>query len=232
MTQAHPYTSRPRAEKFSYACHRCLACCNNKIIQINPYEVARLARKLGLSTSEFRDAWTADGAGTTLKQTASGACAFLGDGGCTVHSDRPLVCRLYPLGRHVARDGSERFSHLEGHARSAGVKGRDGTIAAYLDNQGAADFMTAADEYFQWLCAAHDALAAADQPVDDSETATSCGDPEITVHLLDMDTAIARHCAAEAIDEPQGIEDRKRLHLTLLYRALNPQKELHHDHAY
>src|ERR1700752_4896509 len=105
-----PSDGEPQSQVFGYKCHRCMRCCYDKRIQINPYESARLARNLGQTTTEFRSAWTEDGAGTVLKQTDTGACIFLGNDGCTVHPDRPLVCRLYPLGRRVRADGSESFS--------------------------------------------------------------------------------------------------------------------------
>src|SRR5215470_9862277 len=102
----------PRSEAFDYVCRRCLKCCHHQRIQLNPYELARLARNLGLTTTEFRAAWTEHGDGLALRQTETGACVFLGSEGCTVHPDRPLVCRLYPLGRHVSADGSEAFSRI------------------------------------------------------------------------------------------------------------------------
>ena len=80
-----------RQERFRYVCHQCLRCCHDKKIQLNPYEVARLARNRGQTTTQFRAEWTVDGAGTVLQQTETGACVFLGAGGCMVHADRPLV---------------------------------------------------------------------------------------------------------------------------------------------
>jgi Fe-S-cluster containining protein len=103
MDRIPPTLSDPRAEAFGYVCHRCLKCCQHKLIQLNPYEIARLARNRGMTTSEFRSAWTMDGVGLYLAQTKSGTCVFLGGDGCTVHPDRPLVCRLYPLGRQRQR---------------------------------------------------------------------------------------------------------------------------------
>ena len=38
--------------------------------------------------------------------------------------------------------------------------------------------------------------------------------------LLDMDAAIARHCAATPETEPTDIEARKELHLKILYQEL------------
>jgi len=210
-------TSSPRLEPFGYVCHRCSRCCYHKGIQVNPYEVARLARNRALTTSEFRAAWTADGAGSFLAQTESGACVFLGNEGCTVHPDRPLVCRLYPLARYKRSDGAEWFSHVEPHPESRGEFTHNGTIADFLATQDAHPFIQADDEYFFWLCAAQESL----DGVGDGEAAnTSAEDQEVARDLLDMDAAIARHCAAAEVAEPRDIEARKALHLTILYQQL------------
>ncbi|HEX4555642.1 MAG TPA: YkgJ family cysteine cluster protein [Xanthobacteraceae bacterium] len=207
----------PRGETFGHICRRCSRCCHHKDIHVNPYEVARLARRLGQTTSEFRIAWTRDGAGTSLRQTEGGACALLGPAGCTVHSDRPLVCRLYPLGRHVLPDGTEWFSRLELEPQTAGEIVDRGTIGEFLEAQQAEAFMTAADDYFRWFCAAQEGLGEdapsgpSDQPAQDAACAAD---------LVDMDAAIAGHCAATGMAEPDDIEDRKRLHLALLYREI------------
>jgi Fe-S-cluster containining protein len=207
----------PRSQVFGYTCHRCMRCCYNKRIQINPYESARLARNLEQTPTEFRSAWTEDGAGTVLKQADTGACIFLGVDGCTVHTDRPLVCRLYPLGRHVRADGTESFTLTEGHPQSAGEFANDGTIAEFLEGQNVAPFTRAADEYFQWLCAAQDFLGAEgppDWPVNPEETANLAAD------LFDFDVSVAAYCAATGAAEPTDLEERKRLHLDLLYRKI------------
>jgi Fe-S-cluster containining protein len=207
----------PRGEAFGYICGRCSKCCHDKEIHVNPYEVARLARSLGETTSEFRVAWTRDGGGTSLRQTEGGACVFLGPQGCTVHADRPLVCRLYPLGRHVLDDGTEWFSRLEAHPQSAGEITDRGTIGEFLEAQKAQDFLTAADDYFGWLCAARVRLGddAAGEPSDQPAQ-----DAALAADLIDMDTAIARHCAAAGTAEPQHMEDRKHLHLQILHRQI------------
>src|SRR5215468_5694658 len=99
MDGVHAQARGPRHEAFGYVCRRCHN--HHKHIQLNPYEVARLARNRNLTTSEFATACTENGEGVILGQTETGACISLGAAGCTVYADRPLVCRLYPLGRHV-----------------------------------------------------------------------------------------------------------------------------------
>ena len=212
MDRAVDHHAQARNDAFGFDCSRCSRCCHDKIIQVNPYEVARLARSLGLTTRAFAEHHTEDGLGVHLKRDAAGACEFLGPKGCTVHADRPLVCRLYPLGRHVSEDGAERFSHMTPHPQSEGTFHQRGTIGAYIDAQGAGPFMAAADAYFDWTCRAYAGLAH-----DDGEEADLDGPDE---DILDMDGAIRRECAQSGAAEPSDIEARLALHLGILDRRL------------
>lgn len=206
-----------RTEAFGYICNRCLRCCHHKHIQVNPYELARIARNRGVTTRECRQRWTLDEQGTVLKQTDAGACVFLGDEGCTIHPDRPLVCRLYPLGRHVSPDGSESYSHLEPHPQTAGEYTGKGTIADFLAAQDAAPYMDAADDYFFWLCRAQQIAGGAAPP--DPEAPTENG-IALAQQCLDMDMAIDEHCERHGTHAPQEMEARRRLHLQILDNLL------------
>jgi len=215
-----PSSAASRSTPFGYACRRCSRCCSDKQIQVNPYEVARLARAKRQSTSEFRAAWTVDGHGTVLRQNEDGTCVFLGPEGCQVHQDRPLVCRLYPLGRYVRSDGSEYFTRLEGHPQSAGEYTDRGMIADYLAAQGAQPFMDAADAYFRWVCVARERLA-----LMSDHAAVQAGAED--ADLLDMDAMIARNCEVTGEAQPANLEDRMRLHLRLLDDAIGNLEDQH-----
>ncbi|HEY1426761.1 MAG TPA: YkgJ family cysteine cluster protein [Caulobacteraceae bacterium] len=201
-----------RGEAFAYACNRCSRCCWHKVIQVNPYEIARLARRVGLSTGDFTARYTEDGTGAQLTRREDGSCSFLGPEGCGVHPDRPLVCRIYPLGRHVAPDGSERWSHLAPHPQTAGVYGADGTIGDYIAAQGALPYMQATDDYTAWLRRAYDVVAEAADAAEDGPSAAD---------MLDMDSVIAAHCSGRGVEEPLDIEARKALHLAILAEWLD-----------
>jgi uncharacterized protein len=213
----------PRAERFGYICHRCLMCCHHRYVRVNPYEIARLARNRGLTTSEFRAGWTVDGEGSVLTQSGNGACALLGSDGCTVYADRPLACRLYPLGRHVGADGVESFCRVEAHPQSRGAFTGSGTIGEFLATQEVEPFIRAADDYYDWFCAARTYLddGSLDDGSDGEFLPVSAEDESVARDLLDMDAAIARHCASTGIAAPTDIETRKELHLTILYQQLD-----------
>lgn len=208
-----------RQSPFGYSCGRCLACCRFKKIQLNPYEIARLARNRGLTTTAFIARHTTTG-GTVLRFDEAGACVFLDDRGCAVHPDRPLVCRLYPLGRHVPLSGAEYFNQM---ACEPGCRGRfheNGTIEAYLEEQGAGPFLHAADLYLELLWRLLERLQeeslAASQAENLIETVRRVSDRPEGGHDLawiDMDRAIADYCRQSGRSVPGALEARMALHL-------------------
>jgi Fe-S-cluster containining protein len=196
---------------FSYSCRRCSRCCVGKLIQVNPYEVARLARNLGIGAAEFRARYT-DGA--RLNQEADGRCVFLGETGCTVHADRPLVCRLFPLGRIIDDEGAVRYVRPDFSPPPAGEFGEDGRVADYVTGQGAGPFIAAADAYFDWYCRAR----AADPDALDRH-APSEGD------LLDLDRQVSAWCRKTGVEAPADIDERCRLHIRILDGLIDEEGE-------
>ena len=209
-----------RATAYSYRCNVCRRCCYNKRIQLNPYEIARLAANRGLDSTTFLATYTEAG-GAVLKVADDGACVFLGEQGCTVHPDRPLVCRLYPLGRIVDEDGTETFHHLEPHPETEGEYGEDGTVDGFLREQDAAPFMEAADRYLALL---RDSMAAlkgrmtADASVEAhvAETlANPLGNGE-TVDWYDVDRVVAEYVKATGTPSPASPEEKLAVHIQAL----------------
>lgn len=213
-TTAAPARSLPLAQPsaptleaggaFSYQCNRCTRCCRDKRIRVNPYESYRLSRALGLDTTDFLARHTIE-QGTELARTDDGRCVFLGPDGCTVHADRPLVCRLYPLGRHVVDGEPDRFHHLEPHPESEGVFGDAGTVADYLAAQGAEPFMHAADVYLDVVAALADVLSSLHAP-------PASADDDLTTAWLDIDAVLAR----DGAPAPANAEEAMALHRAAL----------------
>lgn len=202
---------------FSYECNRCKRCCSDKRIRVNPYETYRLSRALGLSTTEFLARHTIE-QGTELARTDDGRCVFLGPDGCTVHADRPLVCRLYPLGRHVKDGEPDRFHHLEPHPESEGTFGDAGTVADYLAAQGAAPFMHAADVYLDVVASLADSLAS----LDSSPAST---DDDLTTAWLDVDAVLARDGAPTPANADEAMALHRAALLAWARTLTNPTEE-------
>ena len=209
-----------RESPFSYECHACNRCCHDKIIKVNPYEVARLGDNLGLSTTEFLTRYTTAN-GTTLKQTDLGACVFLTAQGCGVHRDRPLVCRLYPLGRKVSADGAETFREVMPHPETEGIYGRQGTVQDFLAKQGAQPFIDAVDRYVAVVGRMANkirSLMRQDSHGLGSEVkdvVEQFPDPESSdvPPCVDLDQAVERFCTRHHIPIPTDVENRMTLHI-------------------
>ena len=212
MTALPDQHAAARSEAFAFHCAACSRCCHHKVIQTNPYEIAELAAFKGVTAAEFRERWTEGGAGTALARTEADVCVFLGDQGCTVHPARPLVCRLYPLGRRRAGDGTEHWLRLDPHPLSAGTFGGVGTIAGYIAAQGAQPFIDAADAYAEWVNVAREMIGRL--PDGDAGRAA-------VFDVLDLDAAVAAHCAQAGVVQPADPAKRLDMHIALLYAQLD-----------
>lgn len=124
-----------RESPFSFKCQVCGACCSNKEIPVSPSEMKGLARRLNLSLEEFPGAYL-EKRGTILRRKPDGSCIFLQPEGCSIYPERPLVCRLFPLGLIVDEAGQEHYGIMPLHPDCLGVLGEEGTVAAYLRSQG------------------------------------------------------------------------------------------------
>jgi Fe-S-cluster containining protein len=125
-----------RRSGFSYLCNQCGRCCHNQVITLSPYDVIRLARAAGISTGEAIARYTIR-RGSILKFGKNGSCAALDSTACTLHSGRPLACRLYPLGLEHDRLGAEYYLRLEPAVGSAGIYGDHGNVGDFLAAQDA-----------------------------------------------------------------------------------------------
>ena len=100
---------------FQFHCHKGIACfnecCRNIDITLTPYDLVRLKRRLGLTSSELVARYTVpfamDHHGMPglkmLTKPGSNECVFLTAEGCGVYEDRPAACRYYALGNMAVR---------------------------------------------------------------------------------------------------------------------------------
>ena len=103
-------------EPFRFACSpevTCFnACCRDLNQSLYPYDILRLKKGRGLSSSEFLKRYATRHIGpesglpiVTLRATDAGrlTCPLVTEKGCSVYPDRPSSCRIYPLVRAIAR---------------------------------------------------------------------------------------------------------------------------------
>lgn len=99
-------------------CQGCSACCHGvgDLVELTPYDVYEMTRRLNLSFEDLLDEHLALRLENGLllphlgMQGPDEKCSFLdADGRCTIHSARPGICRLFPLGRVYEQDSFRYF---------------------------------------------------------------------------------------------------------------------------
>lgn len=142
---------------FNFRCYKGIdcfnACCRSIDIMLTPYDILRLKRRLGMSSTEFLKRYTVPFefannsiAGVKLMtKEGSMECKFVTDEGCSVYEDRPTACRYYPIGLLSLRRADENFDrasyalvkedHCHGH-----LEDRPISIADYRKEQGLEEY--------------------------------------------------------------------------------------------
>lgn len=101
-------------DTFIFGCKQCGDCCRKRSdpVFIMGYDVYNIAKALQKQPVEVLIEYTrcvkgADSHLPTvfLKERLDGSCRLLRKGKCIVQKDKPVVCRVYPLGRYI--DGEE-----------------------------------------------------------------------------------------------------------------------------
>jgi Fe-S-cluster containining protein len=210
-----------RGSPFSFKCQVCSSCCYGKVIRVSPYEALRLARNLRLTTTEFYAKYTEDG-GTVLRIKPDASCIFLTSKGCSVHPDRPLVCRLFPLGQIVDKEGKERFGSMPPHPDCLGVYGTDGKVEAYLESQGAEAYFHFDKMYaavYKQMVAKLDRIGkkSKKKEVRSKKNNMSLGSSDfLRSAWLDIDAAVTAYCGRRSLKKPVDLESLVKLHLAAI----------------
>jgi hypothetical protein len=212
-----------RKSPFFFKCQVCGVCCTNKAIRISPYEALRLARDLEISTSEVYRSFAEEG-GTVLRNKPDGSCIFLNPRGCGVHPDRPLVCRLFPLGQIIDSRGEPRYASMPLHPDCLGLFDTDGTVESYLESQGTGPYFRY-DRIYSALYKKIGERVSASEP--SPETPNLAAEPEtrssgffssssLLSSWLDIDASVASYCRTKKKTIPQDLDETVSLHIQAL----------------
>jgi Fe-S-cluster containining protein len=130
---------------FTFKCHTGISCftqcCQDITIVLTPYDVLRLKNGLGLSSDEFLEKYT-----LILPQKnrliplvilkmneTDKKCPFVKKEGCSVYTERPWPCRMYPLDM----DDDGMFSMISHADRCRGLDEEDPwRVGDWLVDQG------------------------------------------------------------------------------------------------
>ncbi len=104
------YPRLSQDDKFTFRCGKDLdcftRCCQDVSIVLTPYDVLRMKRALGISSTEFLEKFTISPFTKEQKIPAvllkmdpeTKRCVFVTESGCSIYASRPWACRMYPLG--------------------------------------------------------------------------------------------------------------------------------------
>jgi Fe-S-cluster containining protein len=133
---------------FTFCCHPgvdCFTqCCRQLELALTPYDVLRLKKATGLTSSVFLDRYVIiekeedlfPRLYLTMVDDGRESCVFVAPNGCTVYENRPGACRAYPTGRATSRREGEFFVLLqEEHCRGF-QQSRQQTPRQYSREQG------------------------------------------------------------------------------------------------
>ena len=141
-------------QRFSFACNSTVSCFNQCCRDLNqfltPYDVFRLKRRVGLTSSQFLESYTVRHQGPQtgfpvvtfkLNPADSMRCPFVHADGCGVYEDRPSSCRTYPLVRLASRSRetgkiSESYFLIQEEHCQGFDEMQDQTVEEWIENQG------------------------------------------------------------------------------------------------
>lgn len=123
-------------------------CCSDVSIVLTPYDILRMKKALGISSTEFLAQYTISPFTKEQKipvvllkmDPETKRCPFVGENGCSIYAHRPWACRMYPLGEADPKNPTEhdhRFHFLmkeeicHGHGA-----GREITVRDWIREQG------------------------------------------------------------------------------------------------
>jgi Fe-S-cluster containining protein len=152
------YPRLTKDSEFSFACHpgvKCFnACCADVNIFLTPYDIIRLKNKLGIRSDEFLSKYTISPFDKNLKypivlfqmnDDERKSCPFVREEGCSVYTDRPWACRMYPLGLASPKEGAtpvdgDFYFLLEDSICKGFGESKKWTVQQWIDDQGIAEY--------------------------------------------------------------------------------------------
>ncbi len=176
--------------------------CPGNRIPLTPYEAARMADGLGITTGEFIRRYLEEHT-TVLTVREDGSCVFhREDGPCEVLDDRPLACRSFVEPADEPARFLERAQQYRevlrawrraSLARAAEAEGADGGPGPGGAPPGVLELRVSGEPHRA---------------------------PELGTWILDVDAVVAERCAERGMPVPADVEARVDIHLETLRSAL------------
>ncbi len=147
-------------DEFRFSCNPGVSCfnqcCSDVNIFLTPYDVLRLKNHLGISSEKFLEKYTQvlgdrrqqlPTVQLLMTDTPEKSCHFVHpEQGCTVYSNRPWPCRMYPVGQASPAEteyrDDKKFYFLLHEEVCKGFEegGKTWTIAEWMKDQGVSEY--------------------------------------------------------------------------------------------
>lgn len=132
-------------DKFTFSCKMCGNCCRRRDSPIvaTGFDIFRIAKAQNISLDDclskyfdFQLGYDSHAPIVLLKERIDRSCVFLRKGRCTIQSDKPEVCALYPLGRAVNVVEKRVIYFRAGDSCLGAPEGHTWTLAEYISATG------------------------------------------------------------------------------------------------
>lgn len=146
-------------DKFKFACRPGISCfnkcCGDVNIFLSPYDVLRMKKRLGMTSTEFLDKYAILPVQKDMKTPVvmlrmnddeAKSCPFLTGEGCGIYNDRPWPCRMYPLGLASSKDtpdgwqGERFYFLLQEEVCKGDQEPHEQTVREWFEDQGIDDY--------------------------------------------------------------------------------------------
>jgi Fe-S-cluster containining protein len=134
-------------------------CCYGNNVYINPWEIYNLSIGLKINPKEFISLHSTEGGiklafnGAFEKNSKKSCNLYDNTIGCSIHSKRPLACRLFPVGRKIQFDKTTYFfegkNHPCSHRCPSAVDLPKIKLKDYLTQQKTENFEIIQDQYLE-----------------------------------------------------------------------------------
>ncbi|MBR3791844.1 MAG: YkgJ family cysteine cluster protein [Clostridia bacterium] len=121
-------------DTFKFGCKMCGDCCRKRSepVFVMGYDIYNIAKALDMHPVEALIEYTQCVKGTDshlptvfLKERLDGSCRLLRNGKCTIQSEKPVVCRVFPLGRYIDGEKIHYFSQQNCTGKGEEIKLKD-----------------------------------------------------------------------------------------------------------
>ncbi|MEZ5359832.1 MAG: YkgJ family cysteine cluster protein [Candidatus Zixiibacteriota bacterium] len=152
-------------DTFQFSCKKHGDCCTNREtnpILCTPYDAFKLQTHLGVNSGEFKkyfaDLVLASDPEFPVMLVSSpklnehfDQCVFLDNNNCRVYEARPLVCRLYPLGRILDNDMTSYFFKVDTDKHCGLGKGPSYTIDEWIKKTNSKSYLDWSEKFYKLL---------------------------------------------------------------------------------